>query len=95
LRTKRFRGDRAMAQVANPNEETIAQLENLLQAIEAEPQPSDKTLKGWLVIKDGLVKAGKHHAKRDVTRGQIKGDVEKAIAALGGVPSTWKKFQKT
>jgi len=64
-------------------EERLAALRALLELIEEEINPSNKELLAWLRMKDALNPSpGKHHAKRNVSRGQIKGDVEALIDRL-------------
>ncbi len=74
-----------MAQIANPNQDAIDALQALLEEIDDEKNPSAKQLQNWLSIKDGLVRSrGQHHAKRNVSRGQIRSDVVSAIFSYGG-----------
>ena len=61
-------------------QERLDALRALLDLINDEINPSNKELQSWLVMKDSLNPSpGKHHAKRNVSRGQIKGDVEALI----------------
>jgi hypothetical protein len=43
---------------------------------EAKTGISDKDLKQYLTQKDAIVTTGQHHASRNVTAGQIAGDLE-------------------
>ena len=55
----------------------------LLEEIEEDIAPSNKVLERWVKRKDSLNPSpGKHHATRQVSRGQIKGDVERLILGV-------------
>ena len=57
-------------------QERLTALQALLELIDGEKNPSGATLDSWLKLKDALNPSpGQHHAKRKVTRGQIRGDV--------------------
>lgn len=64
-------------------QERLAALVALLELINEETHPSNKTIQRWLRIKDSLsLSPGRHHASRDVTRGQVRGDVERLIESV-------------
>jgi hypothetical protein len=66
----------------NP-QERLAALEALLELINDEINPGKKQLQAWPKMKDALNPSqGQHHANRYVTRGQLKGDVERLIESV-------------
>lgn len=66
-----------MAQAQNPNQALRQQVEELLEEMSNDKHPSFKDLQDYLVRKDELIGGGQHHVKRNVTRGQIMGDLQR------------------
>jgi hypothetical protein len=55
----------------------------LLGEIQSDKNPGAKDLQIYLQRKDGIVGTGQHHRKRNVTRGQIMGDLNDFIGKFG------------
>lgn len=72
-----------MAAQLTDNQMRVARAHQLIQEIDEDKNPSGPTLQSWLQQKDRLNPSpGKHHKKRNVTRGQIRSDLERLIEAL-------------
>jgi hypothetical protein len=63
--------------------ESVQEAVELLQEITEDKNPSTKDLQKYLQRKDGIVGTGQHHRKRNVTRGQIMGDLTAFISKFG------------
>ena len=73
-----------MAQQANDTvADRVREASELLQEIQDDKNPSAKDLQAYLQRKDGIVGTGQHHRKRNVTRGQIMGDLTDFISKFG------------
>jgi hypothetical protein len=73
-----------LAQEANDDVATrVQEARDLLAEITADKNPSNKQLVTWVQQKDGIVGTGQHHRKRQVTRGQIMGDLSTFIGTFG------------
>jgi len=73
--------------MAQPGRGNVADLvleaQALLQEIQDDKNPSNKDLLAYLQRKDGIVGTGQHHRKRNVTRGQVMGDLSAFIGTFG------------
>jgi hypothetical protein len=61
----------------------VQEARDLLLEIQNDKNPSNKDLIAYLQRKDGIVGTGQHHRKRQVTRGQIMGDLADFIGKFG------------
>ena len=61
----------------------VQEARDLLAEIMEDKNPSNKDLVAYVQRKDGIVGTGQHHRKRQVTRGQIMGDLNTFIGTFG------------
>ncbi len=66
-----------MAQQQDPQQALRQNVQDLLDEMAQDKHPSFKDLQDYLQRKDGLIGGGQHHVKRNVTRGQIMGDLQR------------------
>lgn len=64
-----------MAQVLSPMEATRQNVQALYDEMGEDINPSARDLQRYLERKDALIGGGQHHRRRNVTRGQIMGDL--------------------
>ena len=64
-----------MAQMLGPMEALRQNVQALYDEMDGDKNPSNKDLMKYLKAKDRLIGGGQHHAKRNVSRGQIMGDL--------------------
>jgi hypothetical protein len=66
-----------MAQQQDPQQALRQNVQDLLDEMAQDKHPSFKDLQDYLQRKDALIGGGQHHVKRNVTRGQIMGDLQR------------------
>jgi hypothetical protein len=66
-----------MAQQQDPMVALRQNVQALLDEMTTDKHPSYKDLQAYLQSKDGLIGGGQHHTKRNVSRGQIMGDLQR------------------